>query len=248
MPIGLNPEFMKRASTTSPEPIEDKQKAKNQILHLLKTQGAQTATTLAEQLQVSPMAVRQHLQVLQTEQWVTYQEERRPLGRPVKLWQLTERSLQLFPDSHADLMTDLLLGVEALFGTAGLEKLLAERIRRQLQAYTTKLPETIPQAIAEPSWQEWIAQVGIAEPVRHLAQLRTQEGYMAEVVKAEAGWLLIENHCPICAAAQTCQKLCGSELEMFRTLLGSGVAVERVEHIIQGDRRCAYQIQPVSRS
>jgi len=84
--------------------------------------------------------------------------------------------------------------------------------------------------------------------VRHLAQLRTQEGYMAEVVKAEAGWLLIENHCPICAAAQTCQKLCGSELEMFRTLLGSGVAVERVEHIIQGDRRCAYQIQPVSRS
>ncbi len=248
MPIGLNPEFMKRASTTSPEPIEDKQKAKNQILHLLKTQGSQTATTLAEQLQVSPMAVRQHLQVLQAEQWVTYQEERRPLGRPVKLWQLTERSLQLFPDSHADLMTDLLLGVEALFGTAGLEKLLADRIRRQLQAYATKLPETIPQAIAEPTWQEWIAQVGIAEPVKHLAQLRTQEGYMAEVVKAEAGWLLIENHCPICAAAQTCQKLCGSELEMFRTLLGSGVAVERVEHIIQGDRRCAYHIQLASRS
>lgn len=233
---------MKHSSTTSPEPTEDKQKAKNQILHLLKTQGAQTATSLAEQLQVSPMAVRQHLQALQAEHWVMYQEERRPLGRPVKLWQLTERSLQLFPDSHADLMTDLLLSVETLFGTEGLEKLLADRLRRQLQTYAAKLPD-IPKAIAEPTWREWIAQVGIAEPVQHLANLRTQEGYMAEVVKAEDGWLLIENHCPICAAARTCQKLCGSELEMFRMLLGPGVVVERVEHIMQGDRRCAYRIQ-----
>ncbi|HEY9747460.1 MAG TPA: metalloregulator ArsR/SmtB family transcription factor [Allocoleopsis sp.] len=234
---------MKHSSTTSPEPTEDKQKAKNQILHLLKTQGSQTATALAEQLQVSPMAVRQHLQALQAEQWVTYQEERRPLGRPVKLWQLTERSLQLFPDSHADLMTDLLLSVEALFGTEGLEKLLADRLRRQLQTYAAKLPETVPKAIAESSWREWIAQVGIAEPVQHLANLRTQEGYMAEVVKAEDSWLLVENHCPICAAARTCQKLCGSELEMFKTLLGPGVAVDRVEHIMQGDRRCAYRIR-----
>jgi len=234
---------MKHSSTTSPEPTEDKQKAKNQILHLLKTQGAQTATSLAEQLQVSPMAVRQHLQALQAEQWVTYQEERRPLGRPVKLWQLTERSLQLFPDSHADLMTDLLLSVEALFGTEGLEKLLADRLRRQLQTYATKLPETTPNAIAEPTWREWIAQGGIAEPVQHLAKLRTQGGYMAEVVQADDAWLLVEKHCLICAAARTCQKLCGSELEMFRMLLAPGVLVERVEHIMQGERRRSYRIQ-----
>ncbi|MCY7282030.1 MAG: HTH domain-containing protein, partial [Cyanobacteria bacterium CAN_BIN43] len=70
--------------------IEDaKQKVKDQILHLLKMQGAQTATDIAEQVQVSPMAIRQHLQRLQAERWVTYQEERRPLGRPVKLWELT---------------------------------------------------------------------------------------------------------------------------------------------------------------
>jgi predicted ArsR family transcriptional regulator len=239
---------MKHSSATSPEAIEDRQKAKNQILHLLKTQGAQTATALAEQLPVSPMAVRQHLQVLQAEQWVTYQEERRPLGRPVKLWQLTERSLQLFPDSHAELMTDLLVGVETLFGTEGLEKLLADRLRRQLQTYANKLPESIGNSTVGITWREWIAQFGVAEAVQHLAYLRTQEGYMAEVIKTEDGWLLIENHCPICAAARTCPKLCSSELEMFRTLLGSEVVVERVEHIMQGDRRCAYRIQLSSSS
>ena len=234
---------MKHSSTASPEPIEEKQKAKNQILHVLKTQGAQTATALAEQLQVSPMAIRQHLQALQAEQWVTYQEERRPLGRPVKLWQLTERSLQLFPDSHADLMTDLLLSVETLFGTEGLEKLLADRLRRQLQTYAAKLPETVAQAIAEPTWWEWIAQVGIAEPVQHLANLRTQEGYMAEVKPDGRGaFLFIENHCPICAAASVCQGFCSTELDLFRSVLGPSVSIERSEHIVSGGRRCVYRI------
>lgn len=237
-------EDMKRVQPQVSDSLEDKQKAKDQILHWLKVRGAQTATALAEQLQVSPMAVRQHLQALQAEQWVTYQEEKRPLGRPVKLWQLTERSLQLFPDSHADLMVDLLAGIQSLFGAEGLEKLVAERMQRQLQTYSSKLPE----AIAMDGWASWVAQVGIVEPVQHLARLRTQEGYMAEVVEQEGACLLIENHCPICAAAQTCQKLCGSELELFRMLLGPQATVERVEHLIQGDRRCAYQIryQPVS--
>jgi iron-sulfur cluster biosynthesis transcriptional regulator SufR len=214
--------------------MEDtKQKAKDRILHLLKMQGAQTATALAEQLQVSPMAIRQHLQSLQTEGWVIYQEERRPLGRPVKLWQL---AVQVggsglpprFPDSHADLMVDLLKSVESVFGEAGLDQLVTERSQRQVQSYQARLDGG--------TWQQ---------RVRAIAQLRTQEGYMAEVIDlANGSLLLVENHCPICAAAQACQKLCGSELAVFQAVLGAGMTVERVEHILMGDRRCAYRISP----
>jgi predicted ArsR family transcriptional regulator len=223
--------------------MEDaKQKAKDRILYLLKMQGAQTATALAEQLQVSPMAIRQHLQNLQTEGWVIYQEERRPLGRPVKLWQLAaqvggsvhfvspkeNRLPPRFPDSHADLMVDLLKSVESVFGEAGLDQLVTERSQRQVQSYQAKLDGG--------TWQQ---------RVRAIAQLRTQEGYMAEVIDlANGALLLVENHCPICAAAQTCQKLCGAELAVFQAVLGGGMTVERVEHILMGDRRCAYRISP----
>jgi predicted ArsR family transcriptional regulator len=211
--------------------MEDtKQKSKDQILHLLKMGGAQTATALAKQLQVSPMAIRQHLQHLQAKQLVTYREERRPLGRPVKLWELAEQSARQFPDSHADLMLEFLRGVEAVFGPEGLEKLVMERTRRQIQNYRTRLKE-----------------MGLADyqqQVRMIAHLRDQEGYMAEVVvQSEDTLLLIENHCPIWAAAQTCQGLCKAELEVFRAALGAMVTVERVEHILQGDRRCAYRIK-----
>jgi predicted ArsR family transcriptional regulator len=218
---------------------EAKQKVKDQILHLLKIRGAQTASTLAKQIDVSPMAIRQHLQSLKAEHWVTYQEERRPAGRPVKLWQLTEHSVNRFPDSHADLMVDVLRGVETVFGSEGLAKIIAERSRRQIHTYQTKL-----QALDESAdWQQ---------QVRAIAQLRSQEGYMAEVIEqADESLLLVENHCPVCTAAQTCPNLCSAEVEVFQTVLGTAIAVERVEHILKGDRRCAYRIfpspQPISR-
>ncbi|HEY9808062.1 MAG TPA: metalloregulator ArsR/SmtB family transcription factor [Halomicronema sp.] len=207
--------------------IDDKQKAKSQILHILKMQGSQTATALAEQLEVTPMAIRQHLQILQAERWVTYEEERRRYGRPVKLWQLTEESRHFFPDSHGELMVDLLRGVEVVFGETGLEKLLAERTLRQIQNYSWRL-ENIT------NWRE---------KVMALAQFRNQEGYMAEVMELpEGSMLLIENHCPITSAAKSCNLLCRSELEVFKTLLGPAVSVERVEHLMDGDRRCAYRV------
>lgn len=195
-------------------------------------QGAQSAAALAKQLQVTPMAVRQHLQALLAEGWVRYAEQRRPLGRPVKLWELTERSSDFFADSHADLMVDLLRGIEAAFGTAALEKLLRDRTLRQIQNYSDRLAETARGS----DWQERVAAI---------AQLRSQEGYMAEVIsQPDESLLLVENHCPINAAARTCQLLCRAEQEVFKTLLGPGVSIERVEHLVQGDRRCAYRIQP----
>jgi predicted ArsR family transcriptional regulator len=79
-----------------------------------------------------------------------------------------------------------------------------------------------------------------------LARIRTEEGYMAEVKPdVKKSFLFIENHCPICAAATVCKGFCTTELDLFRSVLGPGVTVERVEHIVSGDRRCAYRIAAV---
>ncbi|MBE9018157.1 transcriptional regulator, partial [Chroococcidiopsidales cyanobacterium LEGE 13417] len=97
----------------------------------------------------------------------------------------------------------------------------------QIQTYSAQMQHA----------QNWRERVAI------LTQLRTQEGYMAEIIEESPGVLLLaENHCSICAAAQSCSQLCSSELQVFETLLGSDVNVERVEHILSGDRRCAYRI------
>ena len=43
---------------------------------------------------------------------------------------------------------------------------------------------------------------------------------MASSARTKDGWLLVENHCPICAAAQVCQGLCDGELALFKAALG----------------------------
>ena len=54
---------------------------------------------------------------------------------------------------------------------------------------------------------------------------------------------MLENHCPIWAAATTCQGFCTTELDLFRAVLGPHIAIELLEHIVSGDRRCAYRIK-----
>jgi predicted ArsR family transcriptional regulator len=198
------------------------------IVQLLKQQGNLDAETLALRLEITAMAVRQHLYALQDEQLVTYQEEPRPMGRPAKLWQLTSAADRFFPDGYAELTLSLLDSVKEAFGEAGLDRLIEVRTRQQLEAYN----------------QQMKGKRSLRQRLNKLVEIRTNEGYMAEVqAQADGSFLLIENHCPICAAATACTGLCAKELEIFESILGDGVNIQRVEHIVAGARRCAYQIR-----
>lgn len=197
------------------------------IVQLLKQQGCMGAEALACQLGITAMAVRQHLYALQDEKLVTYEEDPRPVGRPAKLWRLTPAADRLFPEGYAELTLSLLNSVKEAFGEAGLDRLLEVRTCQQLEGYT----------------QQMKGARSLKQRLNKLAEIRTNEGYMAEVQAQEDGsFLLVENHCPICAAANACTGLCAKELEVFQSLLGDQARIQRVEHIIAGERRCAYQI------
>ncbi|MGF1608486.1 MAG: helix-turn-helix transcriptional regulator [Kiloniellales bacterium] len=199
------------------------------ILDRLKQEGPQDAGTLAAGLGVSAMAVRQHLYDLQEQGLVAYEEEARPLGRPAKLWRLTPDADAFFPDGHAELTLSLLAAMGEAFGGEGLERLLAVRTREQIAAYRQRIGPGRP----------------LPERLRRLAELRSEEGYMAAVEPQDDGsFLLVENHCPICAAAAACTGLCAAELAVFRATLGDDVSVERTDHILAGARRCAYRVRP----
>jgi len=187
------------------------------------------ATQLAARLDLSAMAVRLHLYALQAERLVRYEEQPRPVGRPAKLWQLTPAADHLFPEGYAELTVSLLGSIGKAFGKAGLERLLALRTRDQLAAYRERM------AGAQ----------SLRQRLKTLAAIRTEEGYMADVApQADGAFLLVENHCPICAAATACTGLCAKELEVFQSVLGEGVTITRTEHIVAGARRCAYRVCP----
>ena len=87
-----------------------------------------------------------------------------------------------------------------------MDKLLRERTRRQIEEYRARLRP---------------AGTSIAKRAQALAEIRREQGYMAECARMPDGsMLLAENHCPICAAASNCQGLCREELSLFRAVAG----------------------------
>ena len=207
------------------------QSSSERILYLLKTRGPQTAALLAGELGMSSMGARQHLQKLEQQQLVGRFERAEQVGRPRQYWQLSAAGQAQFPDRHADLSLGLIENVRELFGEEGLDSLITQRERQTERDYLQALG----------------ASTDLGERLGRLAQLRSAEGYMAEARYDESAqcWLLLENHCPICAAAESCQGFCRAELELFRRVLNA--QVERSEHIVLGARRCCYRIRPSHR-
>lgn len=208
--------------------------AKRRLMERLKTLDSATAPELAAEFGLTDTAVRQHLDSLEAAGLVA-RAAAPPIGRgrPPVRWHLTDLASELFPDRHGDLTAELLTAIREQFGEAGLQRVLDARATMQLDHYRAALPD---------------AGTSVRVRARRLAELRTAEGYMADVlppVRGDASVILVEHHCPISGAAGACQGLCLAELDVFRAALGPGVRVERTQHLLSGDRRCAYRITAV---
>ncbi len=202
------------------------------ILMALKMRGAQTAQALAAQLGLTSMGVRRHLEGALDKGLVECDDTGGKVGRPVRHWRLSQAGQARFPDRHAELTVDLIAQVQTLFGPDAMHRLITVREGASEVLYRSRLDAV--GAVAP-----------LGERVAALAAVRDEEGYMAEAQPQDDGSvLLIENHCPICAAARVCQDFCRSELDVFQRVLGPGVKVIRIAHQLHGARRCAYTVSP----
>src|SRR6202045_2754990 len=203
----------------------------SRLLYTLKSRGPPATSALARALGITVVGIRQHLAKLHAEGLVAFDDQAGEIGRPKRFWRLTAKGHGRFPDTHGDLTANLIGGIRLVFGEAGLDRLIEARQDSAVMAYRRAL---------EPC-------SGLEDRVRTVARLRPEEGYMAEFeAEPDGSFLLVENHCPICAAAKTCQGFCRSELELFQAAFGADVSVTRQEHLLSEGRRCVYHIAPLS--
>jgi predicted ArsR family transcriptional regulator len=189
--------------------MQDVSTSEDRILRFLKFRGPQTTSAIARHLKVTLPGARKHLNALLEARLVSFADAAGEVGRPKRSWQLTALADKRFPDSHAVLTLEMIGSVRQVFGEEGLDRLISSRESETEGRYAAAL--------------SGLRDTG--KKVARLAELRSEEGYMA-----------------ICAAARICQGFCRSELSVFRAALGPSVTVERAEHILAGARRCAYRI------
>lgn len=201
---------------------------KRKIVERLKRVESATATDLAAEFGLTDTALRQHLDALEAAGMVSRSmAEPTGRGRPPVHWQLAPAAAVGFPDRHGELTVGLLGSVRSILGERALDRVIADRSDRQVAAYEQSL--------------DGVTDLG--ERVRRLADIRSEEGYLAESLADDDAYFLIEHHCPIRDAATACGALCGAELDVFQRVLGPDVSVTRVQHVPAGDRRCSYRVE-----
>ena len=204
--------------------------AQRRIVDHLKRAGASTTAAIADALGVTTQAVRPQLVELEERGLVVSETlSIGSRGRPPVGWALSPPAIALFPDRHGDLTVELIATIRAELGDDALDAVLSARDQSHLEAIEARMSEA--------------GAADVDTRVAVLAEHRSRQGYMAEVATDGDGLLLIEHHCPICAAATECRSLCRNELVLFQAAIGDDVVVERSQHLLSGDERCVYRIR-----
>jgi len=198
----------------------------NRFLMLLKTRGPLTASAIAQELGMTKEGARLQLLKYTDEGLIQVENESGGVGRPKQFFSLTASGNAKFPDTHAELTVKLIGMIRSTLGDNALQSVMDASEQQGRDRYMAEIDpiDDLEGRIAK------------------LTEIRSREGYMAEYSKDDNGYLFIENHCPICAAAASCQGFCSGELNVFRFVLGEEVNINRLDHIISGDRRCSYRI------
>ena len=222
-------EFTRNAATTDGDaPTRDR------VARAILENGPSTAADLARRLDLTPAAVRRHLDHLADEGVV---EAREPKvygtpgrGRPAKVFVLTEAGRDSFDQQYDDLAVQAL---RFLAETQG-EEAVVEFARRRV-------------AFVERDYAAVLALDPGLSPAEALAKVFTQNGYAASVRDLPVvGEQLCLQHCQVSHVAHEFPQLCEAETEAIGAVLGTHV--QRLATIAHGDGVCTTCIPQTPRT
>ncbi|WP_367137836.1 helix-turn-helix transcriptional regulator [Saccharothrix sp. HUAS TT1] len=202
-------------------------RTRHAVARLLLEQGPVTAASVAEQLGLSPTAVRRHIDALVADGEATSREAprgQRGRGRPAKLFLLTEQGRARFGHAYDDLAVAAL----RFLAEQGGEEAVRTFAERRVSAFVDRHRAAI------------VAQPDAAERAKALAVALTREGYAASARHVGAGEQLCQHLCPVAHVAAEFPQLCETETAAFAGLLGTHV--QRLATIARGDAVCTTHI------
>ena len=201
------------------------QTVRSRILDILKQSGQASVGALAERLDLAPISVRYHLDILLSDNLITVSqaEGRRRVGRPQKLYSLTENAESHFPDNFALL-------------TAGV-------VRQMKQMLPPEKIEgcfrTLAEEMAQPVTLQSSSDEELDERMGKVVAFLNERGYLAQWEPA-SGTLRTHN-CPYTGVAAEHKEICCMDLALVESL--SGQSCECVQAIADGATCCSFRVQ-----
>ena len=198
---------------------------RERILNILKERDQATVDELSQELGLTAVTVRHHLDILRREGFIAAPlvHRRKSPGRPQYTYTLTEKASAFFPKRYAHLASLVLSEVHARLSPAEVDQMMkriAERIASQ-----AILPD------------EGDFEARLAAAVEFLDAL----GYMARWEHHNDGdYLLHVDNCPYEQVARQDRKVCAIDQALLAHLLG--LSPQRISWSARGEYRCTYII------
>ncbi|MDX8036147.1 metalloregulator ArsR/SmtB family transcription factor [Lentzea sp. BCCO 10_0856] len=222
---------MKNAETHLDAVPQHDGKTRRAVARLLLEQGPVTAAGIAEELGISPTAVRRHIDGLLADGEATTRDAprqtQRGRGRPAKLFLLTDAGRARFGHAYDDLAVAALRFLAQTGGEEAVRAFAQSRVDALVDGHRSTI----------------VAQVTPAERAKALATALTREGYAAAARNVGTGEQLCQHHCPVAHVAAEFPQLCETETETFANLLGTHV--QRLATIARGHAVCTTHIPNV---
>ncbi|AYV65724.1 MULTISPECIES: helix-turn-helix transcriptional regulator [Niallia] len=202
---------------------------KDKILYLLKKEGSLTVNDFTDRLQITHMAVRKHLTILEKDSLIQSEFIKQPMGRPIQSFTLAEKAEQFFPKSYEGISIDLLHDVKELYGKDSVQQLFNKREERLTKEYISRMDDKDP-----------------AEKMQEMITIQNEKGYMADLTKVDDHTFEItEYNCPILEVAKEFKIACKCETEMLKKVLHAE-DVTRTYCRTEGDNHCKFVVKFVS--
>lgn len=199
---------------------------RERVLQTLLTHQRCTINEIADAVEINPISVRHHITKLQADGLVDSAEERHGVGRPRRVYFLTEGGREHFPTRYLRLTLRIL-----------------EQLKETVpQPMVNQLFTNIAEDLAA-SHAPVLAGLTIEERLNIVKKLLTNEGFQVEWKKQGDYYQIQESNCPYYHVGQNHPEVCSVDQTLISTVLD--VPAEKIQCMLHGDAFCTY-IVPVT--
>ncbi len=205
------------------------QETRQRIVEIIKVRGQATVDELSAELQLTPVTIRHHLDVLRSRGLIAPPKAVRKggPGRPQHVYRLADEADELFPKGYDRFAGAVLAELEERLEPEKLE-MVVEGVAERLAAQAHLSPED-----------------GLDERIHRTLEYLNSLGYLASMERGEGGSVRLHvANCPYERVATRYAQPCQVDLKLIGHLLG--VPIERIEMIVDGADCCTYVLLPTA--
>jgi predicted ArsR family transcriptional regulator len=206
------------------------QSTRERILNILKEGGQATVDSLSQELGLTAVTIRHHLDILRGEGLIASPliRRRKTPGRPQYVYTLADKAASFFPKRYGQLTNLILDELRLRLSPVEMDQMMrniGERIASQ-----ANLPR----------------KDGVEARLTAVTDFLNELGYMARWEQQEDGdYALHVANCPYEAVSHQDHQICTIDMTLLTYLLGT--SPQRISWSAQGDQDCSYLIHPADK-